>query len=164
MVTEATNMDGLGALATMVKDTLEQSQNCAQTAFAVLQQAFGLDGGQILKALTPFPGIALRGETCGAVTACLMAIGLTYGRDDLDDWQGYLRSLPPARRFCRRFVEQHGSTACGCILKRKLGRDYDLADTAQALEYASSGGPEACTQVVASAVRIASELITRASR
>jgi len=54
-----------------------------------------------LKALTPFPGIALRGETCGAVIGPLMAIGLVYGRDDLGDWKGYLASLPPSRRFCR---------------------------------------------------------------
>ncbi len=146
-------------LTKMVTATLEQSGNCAQTAFAVLQQAFDLDGGKILKALTPFPGIALRGETCGAVTGCLMALGLVYGRDELDDWRGYIASLPPARRFCRRFVEQHGSMACARILEEKLGRGFDLADQAQALEYASSGGPKACAEVVASAVHIASGLM-----
>lgn len=163
MTVTTSHEEQLSALTTMVQDTLDRSKNCAQTAFAVLQQAFELDGGQILKALTPFPGIALRGETCGAVTGCLMAIGLVYGRDDLEDWRGYLRSLPPARRFCRRFVEQNGSTECGCILKEKLGRDFDLADTAQALEYAASGGPQACAQVVAGAVHIASELMSRVS-
>ena len=66
-------------LASQVKDVLDRSQNCAQTSFAVLQHEFNLDGGTILKALTPFPGIALRGETCGAVIGCLMAIGLVHG-------------------------------------------------------------------------------------
>jgi C_GCAxxG_C_C family probable redox protein len=92
----------------MVKETLLASGNCAQTAFAGLQEEFDLEGGGILKALTPFPGIALRGETCGALTGGLMALGLVYGRDDLDDWRGYIASLPPARRFCRRFAEQQG--------------------------------------------------------
>ena len=61
---------------------LLESGNCAQTAFAVLQERFDLDGGQVLRALTAFPGIALRGETCGAVTGSLMALGLVCGRDD----------------------------------------------------------------------------------
>jgi len=89
-----------------------------------------------------------------------MALGLVYGRDELDDWRGYLASLPPTRRFCRRFAEQHGSTACTSILKEKLGRDFDLADRTEALEYATSGGPEACAKVVASAVQIASEFMS----
>lgn len=149
-------------LAQNVKETLSDSGNCAQTAFAVLQEEFELEGGEILKALTPFPGIALRGETCGAVTGSLMALGLVYGRDELNDWRGYIASLPPARRFCRRFAEQHASTDCTRILKEKLGREFDLADRIEALEYATSGGPDACVEVVASAVQIAAELLVRA--
>ncbi len=148
-------------LAQKVQETLTESGNCAQTAFAVLQEEFDLGGGEILKALTPFPGIALRGETCGAVTGCLMALGLVYGRDKLDDWRGYIASLPPARRFCRRFAEQHGSTACARILEEKLGRSYDLTDHTEALDYASSGGPQACGEVVTSAVLIAAQLLEK---
>lgn len=160
MITNSTiTEDRQNRMAQQVKDTLAQSGNCAQTSFAVLQEEFDLDGGAILKALTPFPGIALRGETCGAVTGCLMALGLVFGRDELDDWGGYIASLPPTRRFCRRFEEQHGSTACANILQEKLGRNYDLADRAEALEYATSGGPQACEEVVAGAVLIASALI-----
>lgn len=148
-------------IAQKVKGSLSKSGNCAQTAFAILQEEFDLDGGQILRALTPFPGIALRGETCGAVTGSLMALGLVFGRDELDDWRGYIGSLPSARRFCQRFAEKNGGMECASILKEQLGRDYDLADRSQALEYAGSGGPEACAQVVASAVETASELIAK---
>ncbi len=144
-----------------VKDLLLVSGNCAQTSFAILCEEHNLEGAQILKALTPFPGLALRGETCGAVTGSLMALGLVYGRDDLSDWKGYLGSLPAARRFCGRFEEENGSTACGAILHEKLGRSFDLADRFEAIEYAQSGGPDACTQVVASAVEIASEGIQK---
>jgi hypothetical protein len=70
-------------LAHRAKEILTISGNCAQTSFAVLQEEFNLDGGEVLRALTPFPGIALRGETCGAVVGSLMALGLVYGRDDL---------------------------------------------------------------------------------
>lgn len=140
---------------------LMECGNCAQTSFAILNEEHDLEGDQILKALTPFPGIALRGETCGAVIGSLMALGLVYGRDDLKDWKGYIGSLPPARRFCARFEEINGSTACSPILQEKLGRSYDLADRVEAMQYATSGGPQVCAEVVATAVEIASEGIAR---
>jgi hypothetical protein len=129
----------------------------------VLQNEFDLDGKAILKALTPFPGIALRGETCGAVVGSLMAIGLVYGRDDLEDWHGYIGSLPPARRFTRRFEEANTSTECEPILEAKLGRKFNLADTAQSLEYVEAGGPQLCGDILAGAVQIAAEIIAKKS-
>jgi hypothetical protein len=67
-----------------VQEYLSLCGNCAQTSFIALQEQFELeDGGAILKALTPFPGIALRGETCGTVVGSLMALGLVYGRGNL---------------------------------------------------------------------------------
>ena len=144
-----------------VKDLLLKSGNCAQTSFAILSEEYDLEGAQILKALTPFPGIALRGETCGAVIGSLMALGLVYGRDDLTNFRGYLGSLPVARRFCSRFEEENGGTVCSAILTEKLGKSYDLADRVEAVAYASSGGPEACAKVVLSAVEIASEGIEK---
>jgi len=149
------------SLSNKARDLLMTSGNCAQASFVILQDEFGLEGDQILRALTPFPGIALRGETCGAIVGCLMALGLEFGRDDLNDWRGYIGSLPSARRFCTGFKELNSSTQCASILEEKLGRTYDLADRVEALEYASSGGPEACSEVVASAVQIASEIIRK---
>ena len=158
---ESSEVNSQSGVTQRVKDLLLESGNCAQTSFAILCEEHALEGTQILKALTPFPGITLRGQTCGAVIGSLMALGLVYGRDDLTDFKGYIGSLPSARRFCARFEEDNGSTACSAILQEKLGRNFDLADRVEALEYASSGGPEACAGVVASAVEIASEGIDK---
>ncbi len=148
-------------LTRQVAETLDRSKNCAQTAFAVLQDEFDLEGGAILKALTPFPGIALRGETCGAVIGCLMAIGLVYGRDDLGDWRGYLASLPPSRRFCQVFESEFGSTACGDLLERHLGQRYDLANRVDALKYVAAGGKKTCGRMIARAVQVAAETLAK---
>jgi len=161
MDTALSQEDMAGRLGKKVNETLKRSKNCAQTSFAVLQEEFNLEGGAILKALTPFPGIALRGETCGAVTGCLMALGLVYGRDNLDDWKGYLASLPATRRFCRRFEEMNGGTSCAEILETKLGRTYDLANRVEALKYAAAGGQKTCGEVIESAVHIAAEIIKK---
>jgi C_GCAxxG_C_C family probable redox protein len=159
MVSAISDKERDDVLAQKAKDALTRCANCAQASFAVLQDEFNLEGKDILKALTPFPGIALRGETCGAVIGSLMAIGLVYGREDLDDWKGYIASLPSARKFCKTFEEKHGSTSCETIIQGKLGRKFNLADHTEALEYASSGGPQACGEVVASAVLIAADAL-----
>lgn len=144
-----------------VKRLLLLSGNCAQTSFSILDDEFDLGADVVLKALTPFPGIALRGETCGAVVGSLMALGLVYGRDDLSNFKGYISSLPPARRFCRQFEAENGSTACAAILQEKLGRNFNLADRLQALEYANAGGLEVCSEVVTSAITIASKALAK---
>lgn len=145
-----------------VKEYLRISGNCAQTSFLALQELqeqFGLDDGSILKALTVFPGIALRGETYGAVVGCLMALSLVYGRERLDDWDGYIRSLRPGRRFCRNFEKELGSTMCGDILESQFGRRYNLTDPVEAAEWQKANAQDKCSAVVAAAVRIAAEII-----
>lgn len=135
------------------------SGNCAQSSFATLQSYFDLPGEDTLRALTPLPGIAMRGETCGAVTGCLMAIGMVYGRDHMDDKQGFFQSLKPAREFCRRFEEAYGHTACNKILEAELGQPFDLMDDHSYWEYINCGGFETCAEIVGTAVRIAADII-----
>ena len=149
----------LQQLEQKVKRYLKISGNCAQTSFLALQEQFGLDDGSILKALTVFPGIALRGETCGAVVGCLMALSLVYGRERLDDWEGYMRSLRPGRKFCRSFEKEFGSTMCGDIVESIFGKRYNLADQAEAEEWQKAGAEEKCSAVIAAAVRIAAKII-----
>lgn len=138
--------------------------NCAQTTFLTLQEHFELEDGGILKALTPFPGIALRGETCGAVTGSLMALGLIYGRDreNLGNWDAYIKSLPPTRRFCRRFEQEIGSTMCGDIVEAEFGQRFDLADPVEAMQWMNCGALDKCGVVIGKGVRIAADIIINA--
>ena len=148
-------------LENKAKDNLTLCGNCAQTTFLTLQEHFDLEDGGILKALTPFPGIALRGETCGAVTGSLMALGLIYGRDreNLGNWEAYIRSLPPTRRFCRRFEGEVGSTMCGDIVEAEFGQRFDLADPVEAMQWLNCGALDKCGSVIGKGVRIAADII-----
>jgi C_GCAxxG_C_C family probable redox protein len=137
------------------------SGNCAQTTFATLQEHYELDGDRILEALTPFPGLALRGEVCGAVVGALMALGLVYGRKDLGDKKAYIASLPSARRFCSQFENEFGGTSCADILHKTMGKGFNLADPKESKEYMAAGGQEKCGEVVVRAVTIAAKLIER---
>jgi C_GCAxxG_C_C family probable redox protein len=149
----------LAELDETLRQKLTLSGHCAQTSFAALDEHFALGGGATLKALTPLPGIALRGETCGAVTGPLLALGLVFGRERLDDQAGFQQALPPAREFCRRFESEVGSTRCAEILESRLGRSFDLSRQADFAGYCDCGGIESCTAVIRSSVRLAATII-----
>jgi len=142
-------------------ENLNLSGNCAQSSFATLQDQFGLESEDILKALTPLPGLALRGEACGAVVGALMALGLVYGRDELSKQRSYLASVSSARKFCSEFEKEYGSTSCANILENEMGKKYNLADSKESKNYLSAGGQAVCGKVVAQAVVIASKIIKR---
>lgn len=140
---------------------LAETRNCAQATFFALDQHFDLGGDQVLRALAPFPGIALRGETCGAVTGAMMALGLALGTDTADNDAAVLAAYAPARELCERRENQHGSLRCDDLLERRLGRPIDLTSADDLEFYRSSGGPEVCAAIVMAAVRIAAEIIDR---
>jgi len=142
-----------------VAQIMEKSHNCAQTTFFALSEQFGLGGDDVLKALTPLPGIAERGETCGAITGALMAMGLIYGRDKLDDWEKYRSSLIPTNVFCQRFQEELGTTQCCQIQEKAFGKSYNLMDPEDLKEFQRAGATVKCTKVVQKAVRIAADII-----
>lgn len=142
-----------------VEVVMEQSHNCAQTTFFVLSEQFGLGGDEILKALTPLPGMAERGETCGAITGALMAMGLIYGRDRLNDWEKYRSSLVPTNKFCRQFQEELGSSLCCQIQESAFGKSYNLMDPEELKEFQRAGATVKCTRVVQKACRLAADII-----
>jgi C_GCAxxG_C_C family probable redox protein len=140
---------------------MRRCHHCAQASFLTLQEGFGLPGGTILKALTPLPGIAERGETCGAVIGSLMALGLVFGREHIEDAATWQASLVPARTFCTRFEKELGSTQCGDLLEKHFGKRYNLADPFERAEFiaARPGPTEVCGHVVTTAVHLAAEVI-----
>ncbi len=138
--------------------------HCAQSCFLALDDVFGFNQPAILKALTPLPGIAERGETCGAVTGSLLALGLVFGRDQIEDWTTWRASLIPARTFCDRFVAEFGSTMCADIVERLTGHRLDLYQPADLARFQTAGATAATTRVVRHAVSIAADLILDSSK
>ena len=144
-----------------VDQYMQLSHHCAQSSFLALKEQFGLNGDQIIKALTPMPGIAERGGTCGAVTGPLMAMGLIYGRDinQLDNWDAYQESLIPTGHFCKLFEKEFGTTLCSEVQEVKFGRCFRLTDPGELQDFQNAGATEHCSEVVKSAVHLAAEII-----
>ena len=139
--------------------TMEKSNNCAQSTFFTLSEQFGLGGDEILKALTPLPGLAERGQTCGAITGALMAMGLIYGKDRLDDWEKYRTALVPTNKFCHRFEEEMGTTQCCQIQEKAFGRSFNLMDPKELRKFQQAGATAKCSKVVQKACRLAASII-----
>ncbi|MCJ7663359.1 MAG: C-GCAxxG-C-C family protein [Desulfobacterales bacterium] len=83
----------------------------------------GLEQGLAFKVAGAFGGgMARMGETCGAVTGALMAIGLKYGMTKAKDEGARDKTYKLAQELVTRFKERHRSIIC----RELLG--YDLSN------------------------------------
>ena len=82
------------------------SHSCAKGSALAVMEEFGLGNLEIIKALSPFPGFGMTGRICGAVTGGLIALGLYFGSDDVQDYEGNGRAMTAARTFIPRFERQ----------------------------------------------------------
>ncbi|MFC1821434.1 C-GCAxxG-C-C family protein [Thermodesulfobacteriota bacterium] len=138
---------------------LKVSGNCAQSSFLALKEEFGLEDGSILKALTPFPGLAYRGGVCGTLIGCTMALGIVFGRENIDDWDGYIHAIPPVRAFFRRFQKKVGSIMCSEVVESEFGEKFESIEPAETKRWLEAGAIERCTDVARKGVRIAAQII-----
>jgi C_GCAxxG_C_C family probable redox protein len=134
----------------------EQAVKCFKEGFSCSQAMLstygeGIDRETALKISAPFGGgIARRGETCGAVTGALMAIGLKYakGKETREVVYGLVNE------FVRKFEARNKSIVCktllGCDLSTPEGvktfKDNNLIETR-------------CVKFVQDAAEILEELI-----
>jgi C_GCAxxG_C_C family probable redox protein len=133
--------------------------NCAQSVLYALQEEFPRVRAVPLHALTAMAGIALRGETCGAVSGALMAIGALSSREGAEFLEAMPDTMPRATRFCDAFEAELGSLVCRHIHKTLFGRTYDLSDPVQQQEFVEAGGLTTCRAPVETASRIVAELV-----
>jgi C_GCAxxG_C_C family probable redox protein len=140
---------------------MQTSNNCAQSSYLALSEQFEIESEEVLKALTPLPGMAERGETCGAMIGPLMVFGQIYGRGrtNLQNWNMYRDSLIPSGKFCRQFEEAFGSTLCHGIQEATFGRSYQLTDPEELRKFQAADATAKCSGVVRKAVRMAADII-----
>jgi C_GCAxxG_C_C family probable redox protein len=159
MQNEKSREETLMHLEQKAGDYEELFGSCAQGTLLALQEEFQLGNVQTLKAATAMPGIALRGETCGAVMGAIMALGIAFGREKHDDLEAVQRTTRAARRVCKRFEEAFGGCNCRDVQHQIYGRSFDLADANDQKEFIKSDAAKKCRIPVEKAARFAGELI-----
>lgn len=135
---------------------------CSRSVMKALQDHLHLENGRALKASTALAaGVARTGETCGAVTGSVMAIGLVLGSEELEDRQAYADTIEASNELCTRVKKELRSTICSEILENLFGRSFNFMKDEDVEEWYREGGLEKCSMVSAVAARIAADIILK---
>lgn len=119
-----------------------QGRNCAQCVFSTYAEELGFDPEESDRIAACFGGGMKLGQTCGAVTGALMAIGLMDGGQQM------------AEEFKQKFCARHGSCMCRELIP------YDFSDPEQAKAARESGVLlDKCPAFVESACEILDQLM-----
>jgi C_GCAxxG_C_C family probable redox protein len=155
----------LDRIAKAAYDNDRAYEGCTRCVLAALQEHLHLLHDDkayraVLKASTPLAaGVARRGETCGALTGTIMAVGLVTGAERLDDAEGYVKAMKAAVEVFDRFKNNYGTVKCFEIQEKLLGRYYDFFNSEDAEAWHKDGGLDKCPGVCAVAARIGAEVI-----
>jgi C_GCAxxG_C_C family probable redox protein len=136
-------------------------KNCAQGTALALMEEFGLGNMEIIKALTPFPGVGGTGEICGGITGSLIAFGLYFGSDDRLDYEAVNETIITAQKFMAFFEGETGHMYCADIIESViLGHRINPGESEEAMmTFASEKGFEKCGLLPGIGVRLAAEII-----
>ena len=169
IITETLAAQGNNSQEEILKELEEKAakympmyRSCALGSFAALNEQFQLKADPAtLRALMPFTGgIAMHGETCGAVSGSMLALGYFFGPIDQKANQQFPSSMMQGAVFMDRFKKEFSSTRCKEVLKHQYGRSYDFLNPEELkLFMEASEKSEKCMEVVKKAVLIAGDII-----
>jgi C_GCAxxG_C_C family probable redox protein len=136
-------------------------KNCAQGTAMSLMEEFGLGNMEIIKALTPFPGIGGTGEICGGITGSLVTFGLYCGSDDRLDYNAMNKAIIVSQKFMAYFEDAVGHLYCSDIIETViLGKKLNPGDSeASMMAFAGAKGFEKCGLPPGTGARLAAGFI-----
>ena len=136
-------------------------QNCAKSPALAVMEEFGFGDIRIITALSSLPGVALTGETCGAVLGGLAVLSTYFGGDNLLDYSANARSYAQSRKFLYLFENEMGTTKCRHIHKDLIfGQYYNVADPKEGYPaFVSDKGFEKCALPSGVSARICADII-----
>jgi C_GCAxxG_C_C family probable redox protein len=106
------------------KDKFLKGYGCSQAVFTTFCGQQGIDEITALKVSALFAGGMRIGETCGAVTGALMALGLKLSPDSCQILDNRKVTYKFAEEFYSKFLERHKSLKC----KELMGADISTPE------------------------------------
>ena len=107
----------MSRIADQAAVAFNQGFNCAQAVLKTCGEPQGLPAETALRVAGVFGGgLARTGQTCGAVTGALMALGWKYAMVKVGDDAARQRAYGAGQEFLRRFQAKHGSVVCRDLL------------------------------------------------
>lgn len=108
------------------KSYYAQGCNCAQAVFLAFAEELGLSADVAGKIALPYGGGMGRGETCGALTGALMALGLAQNASVPPAPEEKNAACAKAKTLANDFQETFGTTLCREILALPEGKGKKL--------------------------------------
>ncbi|HLN54255.1 MAG TPA: C-GCAxxG-C-C family protein [Lentimicrobium sp.] len=103
--------------------------NCAQSVFSTYAKEYFKDEASALRLASSFgAGISYRGETCGAVSGALMAIGLRYGYSDETMDLARDVNYMISKEFMDQFEKENGSLICNRLIGGQINTPEGLEE------------------------------------
>lgn len=137
------------------------TKNCAQGTALALMEEFGLGDMQVIKALTPFPGVGGIGDMCGGITGSLITFGLFFGSDVPLDFDAMNNTIMTSQKFMALFEGKIGHMYCADIIETViLGHRLNPGDSEEAMiAFTNEKGFEKCGLPPGVGVRLAAEFM-----
>src|SRR3972149_329132 len=132
-------------------------KNCAQGTALALMEEFGQGNMEIIKALTPFPGIGGTGEICGGITGSLINFGLYFAGNDPLNFELQGKTIMTSQKFMAYFEDAVGHLYCSDIIETViLGHALNPGESQAAMiEFTHEKGFEKCGLPPGLGVRLA---------
>ncbi len=144
----------------MIEELYPVYHSCSQPTLASLNNQFELNADQTVTAIKLFAGgIAGKGETCGAVTGSLLAIGFNFEVKNKKDAAEARASMMYGGMFFDRFSKEFGSTRCKEVMKHQYGKyiDYSNQEDLKLLSKPENKGK--CLEVMKKAAHMAADIM-----
>ncbi len=130
---------------------LKAGYTCSEAVLLTYGPQLGLDQELAFKIASGFSGgMGLMGDTCGAVTAAYMVIGLKYGANSVKDSHSRELTHESVANFADLFEARNGSIYC-----RDLVGEIDMS-TIEGQKHIREKGK--VTQIVSDAIMILEEI------
>ncbi len=126
--------------------------DCSQVVFSEFAPQLGMDRETAILTAASFGGGMWTGETCGAVTGALMALGLKYGHTDDGNEEQKAKMMEKGMEFKRKFALRNGSCICRDLLGYKIPEDMESI-------MAENKFGTVCNKMVADACEICAEIL-----
>ena len=125
--------------------------HCAQCSLCPWAEELGYDEEELCRMASAFGGGMSRGDTCGAVTGSLIALGLAIGGSGPES-RALMREK--TEEFQSAFTERFGSTIC----RELIGYDFSVPEES---EKAGESGivMDLCPKLVCGAVEILNDIL-----
>jgi C_GCAxxG_C_C family probable redox protein len=139
---------------------------CSQCTILAIMYAVGERNADVFKAAFGFAGgIGSLSQTCGALSAGVMAISLAHGRDlknlTTQSEEERRECMQMVRDLYGRYIKEYGTIECAHVHQKLFGRSFDQWDPAEFDEFLRLGGHvDKCTSVVGNVAQWTVEILT----